>query len=276
MSNLMITLVKHHLEASGGMFVLAMVLADAARDDGTRLFISVPMLAKFSRQSDRTVQNQLKKLVKSGWLIPVSISKGPGYANGYRINPVWIEEVTKKHAKYLAERDAERQAKAFNKKGLWSSLDNNSDKPDPEKYKKEMGEYHDMTGENESKIGEKLLHPIPYIDNVVVNNITSPDEFDIKRFIIFEMHVNWNPGPLFPQKLEKNNVSEKMFTTARLAEFISYWQSQPQIQLNQGGWEHKFMQRLDLIQRREDHDHGADCRHADMPNSLHKHFDIDQ
>jgi len=82
----------------GGEFALALALADNAHDDGTSIYPSVQTLAKKSRQSERSVQYQLRKMEKMGWLILVSEGGGrlPGFNSGgkarqYRINPAWIK-----------------------------------------------------------------------------------------------------------------------------------------------------------------------------------------
>jgi len=82
----------------GGEFALALALADNAHDDGTSIYPSVETLAKKSRQSERSVQYQLRKMQKMGWLILVSEGGGrlPGFNSGgkarqYRINPAWIK-----------------------------------------------------------------------------------------------------------------------------------------------------------------------------------------
>ncbi|MFC9424013.1 helix-turn-helix domain-containing protein, partial [Bacillus velezensis] len=52
----------------GGELLLALALADNAHDDGTRIFPSVGTLAVKSRQSERSVQYQLRKMERIGWL----------------------------------------------------------------------------------------------------------------------------------------------------------------------------------------------------------------
>lgn len=82
---------------SGGELLLALALADNAHDDGTRIFPSVATLAVKSRQSERSVQYQLRKMERIGWLEVVSEGGGrmKGYKSGgrpreYRISPYWI------------------------------------------------------------------------------------------------------------------------------------------------------------------------------------------
>jgi hypothetical protein len=75
----------------GGELNLALKLADHAHDDGTHIFPSVETLAKKTRQSERAVQYQIRRMEKSGWLILVAnASGGRGKAREYRINPDWI------------------------------------------------------------------------------------------------------------------------------------------------------------------------------------------
>lgn len=89
--------------AGGGEMLLALALADHAHDDGTHIFPSIASLAVKSRQSERSVQYQLRKMEQSGWLELVNAGGGrmSGYKSGgrpreYRISPRWIkgEELT--------------------------------------------------------------------------------------------------------------------------------------------------------------------------------------
>ena len=75
----------------GGEMLLALALADHAHDDGTSVRPSVRTLAKKTRQSERTVQYQLRKMQACGWLILVRVSSGkPGDTNEYKINSAWL------------------------------------------------------------------------------------------------------------------------------------------------------------------------------------------
>lgn len=82
----------------GGEMLLALALADHAHDDGTSIFPSIARLAAKTRQSQRSVQYQLRSMEKSGWLILVGGAKGgrkpgsesQGRTREYRINPAWI------------------------------------------------------------------------------------------------------------------------------------------------------------------------------------------
>lgn len=75
----------------GGEMLLALALADHAHEDGTSVRPSVKLLAKKTRQSERTVQYQLRKMQAYGWLILVRFSSGkPGDPNEYKINSAWL------------------------------------------------------------------------------------------------------------------------------------------------------------------------------------------
>lgn len=77
--------------AGGNERLLALALADHARDDGTRIWPSNAELARKTLQSERSVQRQIAQIVERGWLIPVRKATGrPGGTNEYRINESWI------------------------------------------------------------------------------------------------------------------------------------------------------------------------------------------
>ena len=89
----MMTLVFEHYPGTAGEMLLALAIADHAHDDGSNVFPSVPSLAQKSRQSERTVQRQLRSMEVSGWLQCVQRSEGGrNKASRYRINPSWIDE----------------------------------------------------------------------------------------------------------------------------------------------------------------------------------------
>lgn len=76
----------------GGEMLLALSLADFAEDDGTRVFPSIKQLADKTRQSERTVQYQLRKMEDSGWLILVNSGNGGrNQRREYVISPEWIK-----------------------------------------------------------------------------------------------------------------------------------------------------------------------------------------
>ncbi len=84
---------------SGGELLLALALADHSHDDGTRIFPSIAYLAKKTRQSERSVQYQLRRMETTGWLLLVNSGLGgrrrgsndAGVTREYRINPGWLK-----------------------------------------------------------------------------------------------------------------------------------------------------------------------------------------
>lgn len=76
----------------GGEMLLALALADHAADDGTRVYPSVKALAEKTRQSERTVQYQLRAMQSIGWLILVGAGNGGrSMSTEYRISPLWLK-----------------------------------------------------------------------------------------------------------------------------------------------------------------------------------------
>lgn len=76
----------------GGEMLLALALADHASDDGTSVYPKVKALAKKTRQSERTVQYQLRAMQDAGWLILVGSGHGGrSMSTEYRISPLWIK-----------------------------------------------------------------------------------------------------------------------------------------------------------------------------------------
>lgn len=91
MSVSMVTMVMAHYPGAGGEYTLALCLADSANPEGQSIWPSVPTLAHNSRQSERTVQRQLRAMEESGWLVCVKRSPGgKGNPSRYQINPDWI------------------------------------------------------------------------------------------------------------------------------------------------------------------------------------------
>ena len=79
--------------AGAGEMLLALALADVARDDG-RLMIndSVPELARKTRQTERGVRLQLARMRATGWLHLVAASDGGrGRVAIYAIDRGWID-----------------------------------------------------------------------------------------------------------------------------------------------------------------------------------------
>jgi len=78
----------------GGEYVLALALADHAHEDGTHIFPGTESLAVKTRQSERTVQRQLVKMVNDGWLVLVRKGgAGRKDTTEYRINQEWLDGV---------------------------------------------------------------------------------------------------------------------------------------------------------------------------------------
>lgn len=75
-----------------GEMLLALALADVARDDGVLMINdSVPELARKTRQTDRGVQIQLRRMVATTWLLEQRASDGGrGRVSLYRINQAWL------------------------------------------------------------------------------------------------------------------------------------------------------------------------------------------
>lgn len=91
MSIRLMTMVFDRYPEGGSEMLLALALADHAHDDGTRIWPSVGELARKTRQSTRTVQRQLQKMVASGWLEMVSTATGRrGSTNEYRVTASWV------------------------------------------------------------------------------------------------------------------------------------------------------------------------------------------
>lgn len=66
--------------------ILALALADFARDDGTGIWPSVALMASKTMYDERTVQRWLAAMRESGWLVPVGTTKGgKGKTTMYRI-----------------------------------------------------------------------------------------------------------------------------------------------------------------------------------------------
>lgn len=96
MSGKLVGMVFDHYPNGGSELLLAVKLADNAHDSGAHIYPSVATLASQTRQSERTVQYQLKRMVAMGWLVLVREAQGGGRGGGfgrpreYRIHPDWV------------------------------------------------------------------------------------------------------------------------------------------------------------------------------------------
>lgn len=76
----------------GGEMILALALADHAHDDGTSVYPSIKALAEKTRQSERTVQYQLRRMEETGWLVLVNSGNGGRKMHReYVISPEWVK-----------------------------------------------------------------------------------------------------------------------------------------------------------------------------------------
>ena len=92
MSVRIMTAVFDRYPNGGGEMLLALALADHASDDGTRVYPSIKALAEKTRQSERTIQYQLRRMEESGWLILVNAGNGGrSMTSEDRISPEWIK-----------------------------------------------------------------------------------------------------------------------------------------------------------------------------------------
>jgi hypothetical protein len=92
MSVRVMSMVFERYPSGGGEMLLALALADHAHDDGQHIRPSVKLLAEKTRQSERAVQYQLRKMECAGWLILVNAGHGGrNRRREYRINPAWIK-----------------------------------------------------------------------------------------------------------------------------------------------------------------------------------------
>lgn len=139
----------------GGEMLLALKLADNAHDDGTHIFPSVETMASKTRQSERAVQYQLKRMREAGWLILVRKARGgrgtAGYPAEYRINPEWIKGADFASLKNLSTDPLVQLEKgadfAPNNSGKGANGDKKGCKTEQERV------------QNGTEKGAKLLHP---------------------------------------------------------------------------------------------------------------------
>lgn len=92
MSIKIMTMVFDRYPNGGGEMLLALSLADFADDNGTSVYPSIKQLSEKTRQSERSVQYQLRKMEEAGWLVLVNSGNGGrNQRREYRISPEWIK-----------------------------------------------------------------------------------------------------------------------------------------------------------------------------------------
>lgn len=266
-------LVFSRYQNSGGEFVLALALADHAWDDGTHIWPSVKTLAEKTRQSRRAVQYQLRNMLDSGWLQLVKKSSGrPGFCNEYRINPDWITG-----AEIAPVKQQSQKCSTENTETLVEEMPSDGDCSYPQTGANlaphtgaNLAPLGVGTGANGDETGAIALHPNRHINHhkkivVVDDNARANGGESYPQADGFKMFIGWRPSAnYFTQRLS-GIVSRNLLTEERVAEFVSYWCARPDVALTQAQWEHKLLQRLHLIQTRQDLHHGKDDALADMP-----------
>lgn len=96
MSGKVVGMVFDFYPGKGAELLLAVKLADNAHEDGTSIYPSIGTLAELTRQSERSVQYLIKRMVDAGWLVLVRHAIGGGRGGGkgrpreYRIHPDWM------------------------------------------------------------------------------------------------------------------------------------------------------------------------------------------
>lgn len=91
MSVRMMSMVFDRYPHGDAEMLLALALADHADEHGERIYPGVPTLALKTRQTERSVQRQLRKMEDMGWLECIFRSKGGrSKPSQYRISPRWI------------------------------------------------------------------------------------------------------------------------------------------------------------------------------------------
>lgn len=92
MSIKVMTAVFERYPNGGGEMLLALALADHSSDDGSRIYPSIKHLAAKTRQAERSVQYQLRRMESDGWLTLVNSGNGGrNQHREYQISPDWIK-----------------------------------------------------------------------------------------------------------------------------------------------------------------------------------------
>ena len=92
MSIKVMTAVFDRYPNGGGEMLLALALADHSSDDGSRIYPSIRHLAAKTRQAERSVQYQLRRMESDGWLTLVNSGNGGrNQHREYQISPDWLK-----------------------------------------------------------------------------------------------------------------------------------------------------------------------------------------
>lgn len=122
------SMVFEHYPEGGGEMLLALALADFSDDEGGKVYPSIPALAKKTRQSERSVQYQLRKMEQIGFISVAEISAG-GRIRGkkyksteYKIHLEFFTNSTKNTLPYCIKGGDEKNASSgTNHKGANSA-----------------------------------------------------------------------------------------------------------------------------------------------------------
>lgn len=118
MSVKIMSMVFDRYPEGGGEMLLALALADHANDQGESIRPSIASLAEKTRQSERSVQYQLRRMEESGWLILVNHGNGGrNHRREYQISPDWIkgaEIAPRQRVQNEAEKGATDDSKGCN------------------------------------------------------------------------------------------------------------------------------------------------------------------
>ena len=91
MSVKVMSMVFDRYPTGGSEMLLALALADHAHDDGGSVRPGVAYLAVKTRQSERSVQYQLRRMEQTGWLLLVNSGNGGrNQRREYQISPAWV------------------------------------------------------------------------------------------------------------------------------------------------------------------------------------------
>lgn len=240
MSVAVMSMVFERYPNGGGEMLLALALADHAHSDGTHVHPGLRLLAYKTRQSERAVQYQLRRMEKSGWLILVNSGNGGrNQPREYRINPAWIkgEEI----APVESAAKGEEIAPTENEKG--AADDTKGCNSEQERV------------QSTTLKGAKLLHPHITISEPSVEPPLEPVGGAIPSASVdqlspptrnpngtFAVSIDWRPSDKFGDLLAFAGLANYPWEDD-LPEFVLYRLGQGE-QLSQGGWEHRFIQTI--------------------------------